>query len=77
MLLTHRDDVADADRWADRYGADVWIHEADADAAPYATVILGDEPAAISPGVTAVHFAPGHTAGTRRVPHRRQVAAHR
>ncbi|MDE0194396.1 MAG: MBL fold metallo-hydrolase [bacterium] len=62
VLLTHRDDVADADRWADRFGADVWIHEADADAAPYATVILGDEPATISPGVTAVH-APGHTAG--------------
>jgi len=62
VLLTHRDDVADADRWAERFGADVWIHEADADAAPYATVILGNEPATISPGVTAVH-APGHTAG--------------
>ncbi|MDE0653352.1 MAG: MBL fold metallo-hydrolase [bacterium] len=62
VLLTHRDDVADADRWADRFGADVWIHKADADAAPYATVILGDEPVTISPGVTAVH-APGHTAG--------------
>ncbi len=62
VLLTHRDDVADADRWADRFGADVWIHEADADAAPYATVILGDEPATISPGATA-YFAPGHTAG--------------
>ena len=34
VLLSHRDDVADADRWADRYGARVWIGEADADAAP-------------------------------------------
>ena len=63
VLLTHRDDVADADRWADRCGADVWIHEADADAAPYATIILrGNEPATISPGVTAL-YAPGHTIG--------------
>ena len=36
VLLSHRDDVADAGRWADRYGARVWISEADADAAPYA-----------------------------------------
>ena len=63
VLLTHRDDVADADRWADRFGADVWIHEADADAAPYATVILtGSEPVSVAPGVVAVP-APGHTAG--------------
>ena len=40
VLLSHRDDVADADRWADRYGADVWIHAADADAAPYATNVF-------------------------------------
>ena len=63
VLLTHRDDVADADRWADRFGADVWIHEADADAAPYATAILrGSEPVTIAPGVMAVP-APGHTTG--------------
>ena len=63
VLLSHRDDVADADRWAERYGADVWIHEDDADAAPYATVILtGGEPTAVAAGVTAVP-APGHTEG--------------
>ena len=37
VLLTHRDDVADAARWAERYGARVWIGDADSDAAPYAT----------------------------------------
>ena len=63
VLLSHRDDVADADRWADRYGADVWIHTADADAAPYATVVFsGDEPAEIAPGAVAVPV-PGHTEG--------------
>ena len=63
VLLTHRDDVADADRWAERHGADVWIHAADADAAPYATVILsGHEPMDVAAGVVAVP-APGHTAG--------------
>jgi hypothetical protein len=29
VLLTHRDDVADADRFAGHFGAEVWIHEAD------------------------------------------------
>ena len=64
VLLSHRDDVADADRWADRYGADVWIHEADLDAAPYATVVLEDgEAAEVAPGATAVPV-PGHTEGS-------------
>ena len=64
VLLSHRDDVADADRWADRYGADVWIHAADLDAAPYATVVLeGAEAAEVAPGATAVPV-PGHTEGS-------------
>ena len=29
VLLTHRDDVADAGRWADRFGARMWIHHDD------------------------------------------------
>ena len=64
VLLSHRDDVADADRWAERYGAEVWIHAADADAAPYATVILDSEgPTPVSPGAVAIP-APGHTEGS-------------
>ncbi len=62
ILLSHRDDVADADRWAERYGARVWIGEADSDAAPYATDVTGDTIAVISPGVLSIP-APGHTKG--------------
>ena len=63
VLLTHRDDVADADRWAERYGARVWIGAADADAAPYATDLTGDAGATvIAPGVVSIP-APGHTKG--------------
>ncbi len=63
VLLSHRDDVADYDLWADRYGARVWIGEADADAAPHATDLIGEEGVAlISPGVLAIP-APGHTLG--------------
>ena len=62
ILLSHRDDVADADRWAERYGARVWIGEADRDAAPYATDITGDAIAVISPGVLSIP-SPGHTQG--------------
>jgi glyoxylase-like metal-dependent hydrolase (beta-lactamase superfamily II)/ferredoxin len=64
VLLTHRDDVADADRYAERFGAKVWIHEADADAAPYATEIMrGDDIVAVAPGVRAIPV-PGHTRGS-------------
>jgi glyoxylase-like metal-dependent hydrolase (beta-lactamase superfamily II) len=64
VVLTHRDDVADADRYAGRFGARVWIHEADADAAPYATDVLeGLEATEVAPGLVAVPV-PGHTRGS-------------
>lgn len=64
VLLSHRDDVADADRYAERFGARVWIHEADSDAAPYATdVVSGNEPVEIRPGLSLIPV-PGHTAGS-------------
>jgi glyoxylase-like metal-dependent hydrolase (beta-lactamase superfamily II) len=64
ILLTHRDDVADADRFAGHFQAEVWIHEADASAAPFATRLLrGLAPAEILPGVVAVPL-PGHTRGS-------------
>ncbi len=64
VLLTHRDDVADAPRWAERYGARMWIHEADASAAPGATDLLrGEAAAVVAPGVVAVPV-PGHTRGS-------------
>ena len=61
VLLGHRDDIADADKWAQRYGARVWIHRDEVAAAPYATdIVNGDH--TISPGVDIVH-APGDTSG--------------
>lgn len=64
VLLTHRDDVADADRWADRFGARVWIHRADADAAPFATdVVDGTHPIEVQPGLQLIP-CPGHTRGS-------------
>jgi glyoxylase-like metal-dependent hydrolase (beta-lactamase superfamily II)/ferredoxin len=63
ILLTHRDDVGDAERYADVFGAEVVIHEADHDAAPFATRRLtGTSPIAVAPGVTALP-TPGHTEG--------------
>jgi glyoxylase-like metal-dependent hydrolase (beta-lactamase superfamily II) len=64
ILLTHRDDVADAGRWAAHFGARAWIHEDEADAAPFAAGrIRGREPLAIRPGLTAIPV-PGHTRGS-------------
>src|SRR5438067_7596041 len=64
ILLTHSDDVADAGRWAERFGARVWIHEADRRAAPYATdVLVRTEEVAVHTGWVAVP-TPGHTKGS-------------
>ncbi|MCU1377068.1 MAG: fold metallo-hydrolase [Acidimicrobiales bacterium] len=62
IALTHRDDVADAERWAERFGARVWIHADDRVAAPYATDLLTDEQQ-IQAGFVAVP-TPGHTRGS-------------
>jgi len=67
ILLSHRDDVADADRWARHFGADVHIHREDRSAAPYAThLIEGSSPAEatdVGDGVRAIPV-PGHTKGS-------------
>ncbi len=64
ILLTHRDDVADAHRFARRFDARVWIHAADATAAPFATDLIdGLDDVEIGPGVVAVP-TPGHTRGS-------------
>lgn len=64
VLLTHQDDVADAERFASRFGARVWIHEADRRAAPFATDLLhGLETTPIGPALLAIP-APGHTRGS-------------
>ncbi|MCQ0024253.1 MBL fold metallo-hydrolase [Streptomyces somaliensis DSM 40738] len=64
VLLTHRDHAAHGRRYADRFGARLWIHEGDVDAAPDADRVLrGDDPAQIAEGVVAFPF-PGHTRGS-------------
>ncbi|MEU2158318.1 MBL fold metallo-hydrolase [Streptomyces sp. NPDC019396] len=64
VLLTHRDHAAHGRRYADHFGARLWIHEGDVDAAPDADqVIRGLEVTEIGEGVTA-HPVPGHTRGS-------------
>lgn len=64
ILLTHRDDVADAARWAEHFGSRVWIHEDDRQAAPFATNLLrGHADTVIRPGLVAIAL-PGHTRGS-------------
>lgn len=64
VLLSHRDDVADADRYAEHFGARVWIHADDRDAAPYATdLIEGADPMTVAGDVVAFPV-PGHTRGS-------------
>jgi glyoxylase-like metal-dependent hydrolase (beta-lactamase superfamily II)/ferredoxin len=64
VLLTHRDDVADAARWAEQFGARVWIHEADRAAAPFATDVIEGAAAAVVTDDVSVLPTPGHTRGS-------------
>ncbi|MGW2326587.1 MBL fold metallo-hydrolase [Streptomyces sp. NPDC001700] len=64
VLLTHLDHVAHGRQYADAFGARLWIHEGDLHSRPDAdSVIRGQAPVEIGPGVTA-HPFPGHTAGS-------------
>jgi glyoxylase-like metal-dependent hydrolase (beta-lactamase superfamily II)/ferredoxin len=63
VALTHRDDVADAQRFAERFGARSWIHRDDRRAAPWTTDVLGDDEVELQPGLTAIPV-PGHTKGS-------------
>ena len=64
IVLTHRDDVADHGRWADRFGCGRWIHRADADAAPEAEhLVEGEQPLVLDRDLCLIP-TPGHTAGS-------------
>jgi glyoxylase-like metal-dependent hydrolase (beta-lactamase superfamily II) len=64
ILLTHKDDVADAGRYAKHFGARVSIHKADRSAAPYADHILeGHDPIRLDDDLLAIPV-PGHTKGS-------------
>jgi glyoxylase-like metal-dependent hydrolase (beta-lactamase superfamily II)/ferredoxin len=63
IFLTHRDDVADAARFAAHFKARRIIHRTELSAQPDAEVILdGDEPIELAPGFRAI-VTPGHTRG--------------
>jgi glyoxylase-like metal-dependent hydrolase (beta-lactamase superfamily II)/ferredoxin len=63
IFLTHRDDVADAARYAEHFGSRRIIHRDELSSLPDAEFILdGEGPWEITPGFLAV-ATPGHTEG--------------
>ena len=63
IFLTHRDDVADAERYAERFGAERIIHCLELSAQPDAERVLdGFDPVELAPGFLAIP-TPGHTQG--------------
>ena len=63
IFLTHRDDVADAERYAERFRAERIIHRLELSAQPDAERVLeGFEPVEVAPGFLAIP-TPGHTRG--------------
>jgi glyoxylase-like metal-dependent hydrolase (beta-lactamase superfamily II)/ferredoxin len=63
IFLTHRDDVADAERYAQHFGSRRIIHREELSSQPDAEVILdGDGPWELAPGFLAI-ATPGHTRG--------------
>lgn len=63
IFLTHRDDVADAARWARRFGARRILHRFDLDAQPEAEIVIeGEDPVAFGGDFLAIP-TPGHTRG--------------
>jgi glyoxylase-like metal-dependent hydrolase (beta-lactamase superfamily II)/ferredoxin len=63
IFLTHRDDVADADRYAAHFHARRVIHRDELSSQPGAEIVLdGGGPWELAPGVLAVP-TPGHTKG--------------
>lgn len=63
VFLTHRDDVADAARYAAHFGAERIIHRADLPAMPDAEIVVsGDEPQAF--GDVTIVPTPGHSRGS-------------
>ena len=63
IFLTHRDDVADAERYANHFQSQRIIHREELSSQPGAEVVLnGDGPWELAPGFLAVS-TPGHTKG--------------
>jgi glyoxylase-like metal-dependent hydrolase (beta-lactamase superfamily II)/ferredoxin len=63
IFLTHKDDVADAEKYAAHFGAERIIHQADRDAAPTAERVIGGEDTVRLKSDFQIIPVPGHTAG--------------
>ena len=63
IFLTHRDDVADAERYAEHFHAERIIHRLELASQPRAERIIdGERPVTLAPDFVAIP-TPGHTAG--------------
>jgi len=63
IFLTHRDDVADAEKYAERFSAHRIIHKEELSSQRGAEVVLdGEGPSELAPGFIAIP-TPGHTKG--------------
>ena len=63
IFLTHRDDVADAARYGERFGARRIIHRDELSSQPEAELVLdGHKASELAPGIVAIP-TPGHTKG--------------
>jgi len=62
MFLTHRDDVADHERFRRHFGCERIIHRDEGHGIRVERVLEGDEPVPMAPGLTAIP-TPGHTKG--------------
>jgi glyoxylase-like metal-dependent hydrolase (beta-lactamase superfamily II)/ferredoxin len=63
IFLTHRDDVADAERFVRHFGSQRIIHRDELASQPGAEIILdGRQPSELAPGFVAIP-TPGHTRG--------------
>jgi glyoxylase-like metal-dependent hydrolase (beta-lactamase superfamily II)/ferredoxin len=70
IFLTHRDDVADAAKWAARFGAERIIHRLELSSQPDAECVIdGIEPVTLAPEFLAIP-TPGHTRGHCALLHR-------
>lgn len=62
VFLSHRDDVADADRYAKHFGAQRIIHRQDESAMPGCEIVIDGEDDIVIDKMRLI-FTPGHTAG--------------
>jgi glyoxylase-like metal-dependent hydrolase (beta-lactamase superfamily II)/ferredoxin len=72
IFLTHKDDVADAEKYAAHFGAKRMIHRADSEAVPDAEWIIADiDSIRIMPQFEIIPV-PGHTAGSMALLYKEQ-----